>query len=70
MVICTLLVLLWVVYSVGLMIFLGYLSELPPTPIFDININSLGLCSAFVLAFAGWIALTVFAGAYILGAFK
>lgn len=68
MVICTRLVLLWVVYFVALMIFLGYLSELPPTPIFDIN--SLGLCSAFVLAFAGWIALTVFAGAYILGAYK
>lgn len=68
MVICTLLVLIWVVYSVGLMIFLGYLSELPPTPISDIN--TLGLCSAFVLASAGWIALTVFAGAYILGAFK
>lgn len=65
MVICTLLIFLWVVYSIALVIFLGYLADLPPTPIFDMR--DIGLCSAFVLAFAGWIALTVFAGAYILG---
>lgn len=65
MVICTLLVLIWVLSFIALMIFLGYLSELPPTPFFDIN--SLGPCSAFVLALAGWIAFTVFAAAYIFG---
>lgn len=65
MIICTLLILLWVLYSIAIVIFLGYLSELPPTPFFDIN--SLGPCSGFVLAFAGWIAFTVFAGAYIFG---
>ena len=68
MIICTLLVLIWVVYFIAIMIFLGYLSQLPPTPIFDMN--SIGLCSGFVLAFAGWIAFTVFVGAYILGAYE
>lgn len=65
MVICTLLVLLWLLYSFAMVIFLGYLAELPPTPLFEIN--SLGLCSGFVLATFGWIAFTVFAGAYIFG---
>lgn len=65
MVIYTLLVLLWVLYFIALVIFLCYLSELPPTPFFDIN--SLGQCSGFVLALAGWIAFTVFAAAYIFG---
>lgn len=63
--ICILLIILWILYSFALVIFLGYLDKLPPTPIFCIN--SLGLCSGFVLAFAGWIAFTVFAGAYIFG---
>lgn len=65
MVICTILVLLWVLYSIALCIFLGYLADLPPTPIFDMR--DIGLCSAFVLLFAGWIAFTVFAGSYIFG---
>ena len=65
MIICTLLILLWLLYSFALFIFLGYLADLPPTPIFDMR--DIRLCSAFVLAFAGWIALTVFAGAYIFG---
>lgn len=65
MAICILLIVLWVLYSFAMVIFLGYLAELPPAPIFDMR--DIGLCSAFVLAFAGWIALAVFAGAYILG---
>jgi hypothetical protein len=65
MAICILLVILWVLYSFALVIFLGYLSELPPTPLFEIN--SLGLCSGFVLAVFGWIAYTVFAATYIFG---
>lgn len=65
MVICTLLVLLWVLYSIALGKFFFYVCDLPPAPIFDIN--SLGLCSGFVLAMAGWIAFTVFAAAYIFG---
>ena len=65
MAICILLVILWVLYSFALVIFLGNLSELPPTPLFEIN--SLGLCSGFVLAVFGWIAYTVFAAAYIFG---
>lgn len=65
MIICTLLILLWVLYSIALGKFFFYVCDLPPAPIFDIN--SLGLCSGVVLAMAGWIALTVFAGAYIFG---
>lgn len=65
MVICTLLVLLWVLYSIAFVIYLGYLADLPPTPIFDMR--DIVLCSAFVLIFAGWIAFTVFAAAYIFG---
>lgn len=65
MVICTLLVLLWVLYSIALGKFFFYVCDLPPAPIFDID--SLGLCSGVVLALAGWLAFTVFAAAYIFG---
>lgn len=68
MVTCIILAILWVLYTVALGKFFFYLCDLPPAPFFEIN--SLGLCSGFVLALAGWIAFTVFAGAYLLGAYS
>lgn len=53
MAICILLIILWVLYTVALGKFLFYVCDLPPAPLFDIN--SLGLCSALVLAMAGWL---------------
>ena len=65
MAICILLVILWVLYSFAMVILLGYLADLPPTPIFDMR--DIGLCFVCLLALAGWIGLTFFAGTYILG---
>lgn len=48
----------WVLYTVALGKFLFYLCDLPPAPLFDVE--STGLCSAFVLALFGWIFFSVF----------
>lgn len=63
MVTCIILVILWVLYTVAFAVLLGYISNLPPTPLFEIN--PIGICT--MLALAGWIAFTVFAAAYIFG---
>lgn len=63
MAICIILVILWVLYTVAFAALLGYISNLPPTPLFEIN--PIDICT--MLALAGWIAFTVFAAAYIFG---
>lgn len=65
MAICILLIIMWVLYTVALGKFFFYICDLPPAPIFEIN--SLGLCSGFVLAMFGWIAYTILAAEYIFG---
>lgn len=65
MVICILLIILWVLYTVALGKFFFYVCDLPPAPLFEIN--SLGICSGLVLAMAGWIGFSVFILAYIFG---
>lgn len=65
MIICTLLILLWVLYSIALGKFFFYVCDLPPAPIFEIN--SLGICSGLVLVMAGWIGFSCFVGWYLFG---
>ena len=65
MVIYVFLIILWVLVTVAIGKFLFYVCDLPPAPLFEIN--SLGLCSGLVLAIAGWVVFSVFAGAYIFG---
>lgn len=48
----------WVLYTAALGKFLFYLCDLPPAPLFDVE--SIGLCSGFVLALFGWIFFLVF----------
>lgn len=63
MVTCIILVILWVLYTVAIGKFLFYICDLPPAPIFDVN--STGICAGFVLALAGWIGFSIFAGSYL-----
>ena len=65
MITCIILVILWVLCTIGFAILLGYISDLPPTPLFDMN--SIGICSGCVLAMAGWVAFSVFVVWYLFG---
>ena len=63
MVTCITLVVLWVLYTVAFAVLLGYISNLPPTPLFEINPIGIGT----MLALAGWIGFSIFVGSYLFG---
>lgn len=65
MVTCIILVILWALYTVAIGKYIFYIADLPRTAVVDVK--SIGICSGFVLAVAGWVFFSIFAGAYILG---